>query len=140
MKIYRLLNELERAFFRGILDECTELDRGVLTDQMRRINMVRRYDDPVKRERQTILYWKSWFRVRRDFPIVFPWDRAEERVAEAVVTSADRVVITAWMLAGAIGWVVLKPISDAKDLSTATLGELRVFPDRTPKTDQAKDD
>jgi hypothetical protein len=133
MKLRILLDPLEQSFFELILSECSKADRQVLEDQMRRINKVRRYDDPSRGESQTILYWKSWFRVRRDFPLIFPSDRATERVAEAVAEIAgERVQITVWMLTGALAWLSIKP---RRPVSTAGILKpkfelLRLFPDR----------
>jgi hypothetical protein len=133
MKLLRLLDPLERSFFEAILSECTKTDREVLEDQMRRINKVKRYDDPSTRESQTILYWKSCFRVRRDFPVIFPSDRAEERVAETVAEiSGERVQIALWMVTGAIGCISMKPHRPVR--TSGMVGPnfelVRLFPDR----------
>ena len=133
MKLSRLLDPLERSFFELILSECTKTDREVLEDQMRRINKVRRYDDPSRGESQTILYWKSCFRVRRDFPIIFPSNRAEERLADAIaVVSNERVQITVWMLTGAIGWISMKPRRGVSTtgIPAAKFESVQLFPDR----------
>jgi hypothetical protein len=133
MKLRSLLEPLEQAFFELILSECAEVDREVLKDQMGRINKVRRYDDPSRGESQTILYWKSWFHVRRDFPLVFLSDRAEERLAEAfTVVSGERAQVTVWMLTGAIAWISLKPrrVVDTAGTSAPKFELFRLFPDR----------
>jgi hypothetical protein len=133
MKLSSLLNSLELSFFELVLSQCTEADREVLTDQMRRINKVRRYDDPSRGESQTILYWRSWFRARRDFPLIFPSNRAEERLAEAtVVVSGERVQITIWMLTGAIAWISLRPrrLVGAAEAAAPKFELFKLFPDR----------
>ncbi|HET9395811.1 MAG TPA: hypothetical protein VFO36_07115, partial [Nitrospiraceae bacterium] len=120
-------------FFELILSQGSEADREVLKDQMGRINQVKRYDNPSKNESQTILYWNSWFRVRRDFPLIFPFDRAEERVAEAfAVGSGERVQVTLWMLTGAIAWISLepRPATSAAEIKAPKFDLLRLFPDR----------
>ncbi|MFC4312996.1 hypothetical protein ACFPN2_28190 [Steroidobacter flavus] len=141
MKVRRLLDPLELAFFERILAECHRADRQVLEDQLRRINKVRRYEHPSKAQAQTILYWKGWFRVRRDFPCSFPSNRTEERLAEAVMVAAgERVRITAWILTGAIAWLTFEPRRIAIDARTPapTYERFQLFADRPAGVDPAQ--
>jgi len=132
MKLFNLLDPIERSFFDLVLSRCDEADREVLQEQMGRINKVARYHDPSRGESQTILYWKGLFRVRRDFPVIFPSDRAQDRVAEAVaVVSAERAQVTLWMLTGAIAWFSFKPRRIAvTNTPSPNFENLQLFPDR----------
>ena len=131
MKLLKLLTPLERSFFELIISQGNAADREVLKDQMGRINQVRRYDSPSNNETQTILYWHSWFRVRRDFPVIFPFARAEERLAEAVaVVSGERIRMAVWMLTGAIAWISHEPRMTTGAIEVPKFDLFRLFPDR----------
>jgi hypothetical protein len=133
MRLDELLDPIERAFFDAIRQECSSSEREILEDQMHRINEVARYEVPSRHESQTILYWKGWFRLRRDFSRTFAHERKEERLAQAVIVLGEqRTEVAVGLLSGAIAYLTFRPrrIDAAPGDPAPRVESLRLFPDR----------
>lgn len=100
-----LLNDFEIRLVSEVSQELSDSDNETFLDQMSKFNDVYR-EPPLEGVNRvgTNLYWKRFWKIRRDFPLLFDSRNEEDRLASIQVKTAKGSIIDVsfWLVNGAM--------------------------------------